>query len=184
MNEQGWAPEVMEYETNFYDKNFPAGAKEQGIDLGNAYLKLTTWPFEEADERPAMADYLRILEGSSSDYDTDPQQLGVQSFSAALLWATAADRAGADLTRESLATELDQITDWTGGGLHGATSPGDGGTSNCFVLLKVTADGFERVYPLADEDADVYEAGDGQACPEDGRVEIPEFGGQGATAGG
>ena len=186
MNEQGWAPEVMEYETNFYDQNFIQGAAEQNLDMGTAYLKLTTWPFEEADERPAMAEYLRILEESSSDYDTDPAQLGVQSFSAALLWATAADRLGADVTREGLAEELDKITDWTGGGLHGAADPGGGDPSNCFVMMKVSTDGFERVYPLPDEDAEVYEAGDGQACPEgeEGRVEIPEFGGQGATTGG
>lgn len=184
MNEQGWAPTVMEYETNFYDSRFPAGAKEQGIDMGNGYVKLTTWPFEEADERPAMAEYLRILDASSSDYDTDPQQLGVQAFSAALLWATAVDKLGADVTREGLATELDKIKDWTGGGLHGAGDPGENKPSNCFVMLKVSQDGFERVYPLPDEDAEVYEAGDGQACPEDGRVDIPEFAGEGATAGG
>jgi hypothetical protein len=88
------------------------------------------------------------------------------------------------VTREGLAAELDKIEDWTGGGLHGATNPGAKDASNCFVMMKVTTEGFERVYPLADEDAEVYEAGDGQACPEDGRVEIPEFGGQGATAGG
>ena len=187
MNEQGYAPEVMEYETNFYDDKFPAGAAEQGLDLGNAYLKLTTWPFEEADQRPAMADYLQILEDSSSgEYDGDPQQLGVQSFSAALLWATAADKLGADVTREGLATELDKITDWTGGGLHGAADPGESKPSNCFIMMKVTADGFERVYPLPDEDAEVYDAGNGQACPEgeEGRVSIPDFGGQGASAGG
>ena len=183
MNEQGYQPTIMEYETNFYDDQFPEGATAQGIDVGDAVVRLTTWPFEEADERPAMAEYLRILDASTGQYDTDPAQLGVQAFSAALLFATAVDSLGADVTRDGLAEALSAIHEWDGGGLHGESDPGAGISSNCFIMMQIVEDGFERRYPLPDEDAEVYEAGDGQACPADARVELPEFGGLGATAG-
>jgi len=184
MNEQGFAPEVLELETNYYNQQFPEQAAAQGVDVGNTALRLTIWPFEEAEARPAMAEYLELLAASSSDYDTDPQQLGVQSMSAALLWATAVDSLGADVTREGLGQALDDINEWDGGGLHGVSDPGGFGPSPCFIVMKITGIGFERVYPLEDTDADVYEAGNGMACPSDAAVSIPEFGGKGAKVGG
>jgi len=180
MNEQGFAPELLEFETNYYNQQFPKQAAAQGVDIGTNVLRLTSWPFEEADQRPAMAEYLRLLEASSSAYDTDPQQLGVQAMSAALLWATAVDSLGADVTSKGLQDALDDIRQWDGGGLHGVSDPGGFGPSPCFIVMTVTATGFDRVYPLPDVDADIYDAGNGMACPSGAAVSIPQFGGNGA----
>ena len=176
LNEQGHQPAVIDLETNFYTPDLPIEAAALDLDLGDMVIRLGTWPFEEADERPAMAEYLRILDAYESEYDTEPEQLGVQSWSAALLWATAVDNLGADVTAEGLAEELASIHEWTSGGLHGPTDPGDAEPTNCFIVMRVTPDGFERAYPRADEDAEVYEDGDGFACPDDAYIDVPGFG--------
>ena len=185
LNEQGYEPTVHELETNYYTNRFPEEAQELGLDLGLTLVRITTWPFEEADEKPAMAEYLRILDEYSSDYDTEPEQLGVQAWSSALMFATAVDALGADVTRAGLHEEMAKITEWDAGGLHGTTNPAEDIPTECFVMMRIVDGGFERYYPLPDEHAEVYEAGDGFACPEqDNYVDLPEFGGKGATASG
>ena len=70
-----------------------------------AHVLTNTVPFNEADETPILQLYLDQMEavGAGEDKVTT---LGVQSFSAGLLFATAADALGADLTREGLVSEL------------------------------------------------------------------------------
>lgn len=178
MGAQGYTPEVTELQTNFYTAKYPELAKEQGANIDNTYVRLTTWPFEEASERPAMQAYLDALEAAVPG--AVPEQLGVQAFSAGLLFATAAKAAGADLTRDKLLTELANVHEWDGGGLHGVSDPGNNGSSPCFIMLKVTYDGFTRQYPLPDKDKDVYDAGDGMACPPDANVTLTGNYGTGA----
>ena len=178
MGAQGFEPEVTELETNFYNAKFPQLAKEQGAQIDNTYVRLTTWPFEEADDRPAMRSYLDILEAGVPG--AQPEQLGVQSFSAGLLFATAAKAAGNDLTRDRLITELQNIHEWDAGGLHGVTDPGSNKPASCFVMLEVSYEGFTRRYPLPDADKEVYEAGNGMACPKDAEVTLTGDYGTGA----
>jgi ABC-type branched-subunit amino acid transport system substrate-binding protein len=180
MSAQSYSPEVIELETNFYNAKFPQLAKEQGAPLDAAYVRLTTWPFEEADQRPAMAEYLKVLEDGVPG--AEPEQLGVQAFSAGLLFATAAKAAGNDLTRDRLVEELGKIHEWDAGGLHGVSDPGAVEGSPCFVMMKVSDSGFERVYPLPDEDKDVYDKGNGMACPDDAVVKLTkDFGPAGGS---
>ncbi|MCC5952621.1 MAG: ABC transporter substrate-binding protein [Acidimicrobiia bacterium] len=182
LSRQQWTPDVIELETNFYNHAFPRQLQEQGLDPDeiDIYVRLTTWPFEEADERPVVRELLDLIESTESDYAGETELLGVQAFSAGLLFATAAQRVGPDLTREALQAELEAITSWDGGGLHGQSNPGERIPSTCFIMMKITADGFQRAYPLPDEDAEIYEAGNGMACPEDGRVTLPQYSGLGA----
>jgi len=166
MAAQGYRPQVTELETNFYNSKYPAAAKEQGADTTNTFVRLTVWPFEEAATNPAMQQYLEILKQYVPD--ADPEELGVQAFSAGLLFATAAKAAGANLTRETLYTELKKVHEWNAGGLHGTTDPGANVPSSCFIMMKVNVEkpGFDRAYPLQDKDAEVYTKGRGMACPE------------------
>lgn len=178
MGAQGYTPAVSEFQTNYYNAKYPQLAKEQGAPLDNVYVRLTTWPFEEADQRPAMASYLEILK----EYvpESTPEQLGVQAFSAGLLFATAAKAAGNDLTRDRLMQELEAIHSWDGGGLHGTSDPGENKSSPCFIMMKASYDGFTRAYPLPDEDKSVYDEGDGMACPTDAEVTLTGNYGSGA----
>ena len=159
MVEQGFEPEFTELETNFYNPKYPesAGAAAEGT-----YVRITIWPFEEADDNPAMTQYLEALRKTNGD-DVVPEMLGVQSFSAGLMFATAAKAAGADLTRDSLLAELEKIDEWDGGGLHGSNDPAANENGGCFIVMQVVDGGFERVYPDAEEGFD---------CGRDNFVEV------------
>ena len=49
MNAQEYRPDVIELDANYYDPTFPGQLREQGIDPGDTYITMVTWPFEEAD---------------------------------------------------------------------------------------------------------------------------------------
>ena len=114
-----------------------------------------------------MKSFLAAMEKSLPG--TQPVELGVQAFSAGLLFATAAKKAGPDLTRDKLIATLKEIHAWDGGGLHGPADVGAKKPAFCFVMMKVADGAFSRVYPLADKDKDVYENEyrEGMACPKD-----------------
>ncbi len=151
---------VVELEANFYNRSYP---EQAGSAADGSFIRLTQWPFEEAADNPAQAAYLEALEAAVPG--AEPELLGVQAWSAALLFATAVDALGDDVTREGLAAELATVTEWDGGGLHGVTNPAENTPSSCFIVMRVADGGFVRHYPLPDEDAEVYEAGNGFACP-------------------
>ena len=65
--------------------------------------------------------------------------LGVQAWSAWLLFAEAAKACGSDLTRRCVYEHAKQIHDWTGGGLHAATDPGANRRRGCYLLIEANA---------------------------------------------
>lgn len=101
-------------------------------------------PFENADEVPAVADYLAVM---AQDDDRKTGLLGMQSTSAFLLWATAAKACGSDLTRQCMVNELSSITTWTGGGLHAEANPGENEPPRCALLVAVKGGSYEQVAP-------------------------------------
>jgi ABC-type branched-subunit amino acid transport system substrate-binding protein len=164
MDQLGFKPKVTELQANYYNRKYPADA---GAVAEGSLVSVTVWPFEDADKNPAMQQYLETLERYVPG--SQPEALGVQAFSAGLLWATAAKKLGSNVTRASLLQELRNIHEWNGGGLHGKTDPGAGTGSTCFVMMEIKQVdgewGFVRRYPLEDADAEVYKAGNGMACP-------------------
>ncbi|MEZ5144158.1 MAG: ABC transporter substrate-binding protein [Acidimicrobiales bacterium] len=179
MAQQDYKPEVIELETNFYNDKYP---KDAGATADGTFVRLTAWPFEEADQNPAMKQYLEALKAAVPD--AAPELLGVQAFSAGLLFATAAKNAGSNLTRETLFEELKKIHKWNGGGLQGTSDPGGNVPSTCFIIMEVKDGGFVRKYPLPDADADVYnnDVAKGMACPppEEGLASLTGNYGEGA----
>jgi ABC-type branched-subunit amino acid transport system substrate-binding protein len=143
MVEQGFSPTFVDLEANYYNDEYPrsAGAAAEGT-----YVRITAWPFEESDDNAAMAAYLEALRATNGD-NVAPELLGVQSWSAGLLFATAVQELGADVTREGLIDELETITEWDGGGLHGMNNPAENRSSGCFIVMEVVDGGFERAYP-------------------------------------
>jgi ABC-type branched-subunit amino acid transport system substrate-binding protein len=111
-----------------------------------AYILTNTVPFSEADETPALQLYLDSLAEVDAD-ETKVSTLGVQAFSAGLLWATAAASLGNDLTRENLVAALEDIHEWDGGGLHMVTDPGSRTHNECFLYLRVVDGEFVREHP-------------------------------------
>jgi hypothetical protein len=109
----------------------------------NVYLRSSFFPFEQADQVPAVQQYIDIVE----EHGGQTSALAMQTTSAFFLWATAADACGADLTRECVLDELSQINSWDGGGLHAETDPGGNMPPNCFMLLTLNGSAWEQAYP-------------------------------------
>jgi ABC-type branched-subunit amino acid transport system substrate-binding protein len=172
--QQGWAPEVTQLEGNFYDQRYPGQAKDQGADTSNVFVQIPVWPIEEADQNPPTKQYLDLLKKTVPD--AQPAMLGIEGWSAALMFATAAKAAGSNLTRDTLEAELKKIHDWDGGGLHGHSDPAARMPSKCFVMMTIGDSVFERAYPKSDKDGAVYNNDDhkGMACPKDGLVYLPD----------
>ena len=126
---------------NFYDASF----RDWNVDglADNVYLRQSYTPLEEADAEPSTQQFIDIME----QYGGDMNQLGQQSASAFLLWATAAKACGSELTRDCVGAELDKITSWTGGGMHAEANPGENLPSECGLLLKMEGTTYVRVYP-------------------------------------
>jgi ABC-type branched-subunit amino acid transport system substrate-binding protein len=167
MDLQDFSPRITQLETNFYNLRYPPTA---GTVAEGAYVQLTTWPFEEADESPAMAEYLEALEAAVPG--AEPEQLGVQAWTAALLWATAVQELGSDVTREGLEEVLSGIHEWDGGGLHGTSDPGNTEPAHCFILMRIEDGEFVRQFPTLEDDPEVYEEGNGFACDPDYVVDL------------
>ncbi len=132
-------------------------------------LRTAFHPFEEADQWPAIQQYLDML-GEIPDAKT--AALGLQAMSAWLLFSVAADSCATKndgvIDRTCVLEESAAVEDWTAGGLHVPTDPG-GDPPQCGMLLIAKDGEFERLWPEIDSDAD---GGDGFSCPEDSIAEV------------
>ena len=183
LREQGWEGIPM-LETNMYDPTYVDSAQNASDGTPNAagsVIRTFFHPFEEAADWPAVQQYQELVD----QYVPDGKiaLLGMQSFSAWLLFATAANACGdandGVLTRACVLEAADEVDDWTAGGLHSPTDPGpEGGPSpTCDMLLEVTDEGtFERLYPELGSEEDSL---DGFVCAEDAVAEVPANEGKG-----
>lgn len=137
MEAVGFRPPVMVLNANFYDATF---AETAGDIAQNVYIRAQFTPFELADQNPATADYLELIERYTTGGKT--ALLGMQALSAYLLFAQAATACGAELTRTCVLEQAGSVTEWTGGGLHAPQDPSTTTPSQCVAILTVSADGF------------------------------------------
>ena len=157
LQEVGYKPEVTFQEANFYAQSYVDAA---GDAADGTFVRLATWPFEEADQNPATQLYLDTVEATGGSI----AGLGVQATSAWLLFATLAadcDRDD-DLTRSCVLEGAAATDTWDGGGLHTVTNPGANEIPECVIVMQVEGDGFARYAPT-DED---------YACPEDSVIDL------------
>jgi ABC-type branched-subunit amino acid transport system substrate-binding protein len=131
-----WQTETNHYETKCADSNTDGA-------MNGLYIRMAFIPFEEASTDKAVQDYLKMIQ----DAGTKPTQLGMQSTSAFLLWATAAQSCGAQLTRQCVLDDLKNVHKWTGHGLHAPADPGGNNAPNCAVLLQLEGTKYVRVSP-------------------------------------
>jgi hypothetical protein len=66
--------------------------------------------------------------------------------------------AGPNLTRQALISQLQQIHNWTGGGVTPQVDIGNKVPSKCFFYLKIENGAYQRVYPSA---ANTYDCSGG-----------------------
>ena len=138
MQTEGWYPDVIHLQSNYVDQKF---ADEGAASMSEATYMRSVFPtFDMADEVPAMADYLELMERYNPEGKT--ALLGLQSLSAFLLFATAADECGADLTRACVLEAAAAQDGWTAGGLHSPQTPGNLEATECSLAIRATPDGF------------------------------------------
>ncbi len=140
MSDASWRPTVIDLGQQYYDESLPG---KPGTD--GALVLTNTTPFEEADRSPALQVYLQWLKKASPN--TPPTTLGVQAFSAGLLFAQAAAALGSHLTRDGLIDQLKLIKHWDGGGLQAPADPGDNQGLRCFLYMRVQGNKFVRYWP-------------------------------------
>jgi hypothetical protein len=137
-----YQPEVTLFETNFYD---PVYLESAGANADGSLIRMVFTPFEEADDNPATAKYIELVEA----IDGKVALLGAQSMSAWLLFATAAkecDDAG-NLSRSCLLDTAGSVTEWDGGGLHAPGDPSTNSPPSCTMLVEIRDGEFVRHAP-------------------------------------
>ena len=146
LDEIGSDVEVTLQDANFYDQGYieAAGAAAESTFLRNAF-----WPFEEADQNPATQQYIEHVEA----VDGKVALLGAQAWSAWLLFAQAARDCDLEdnLTRTCVLEQAASVTEWTGGGLHATTNPGQNEGPDCTLVLQVQGDAFVRYAPEGED---------------------------------
>jgi ABC-type branched-subunit amino acid transport system substrate-binding protein len=133
-------------DSNFYDEAFAAANGSGYAD--NVFIRLAFVPFEQASDNEATQQYLDTIE----TYGGEPALLGAQSTSAFLLWATAADACGAELTRQCMIDQLGTVTSWTGGGLHAEADPAGNIPPECVMVLRMQGTEFVQELPAEQGD--------------------------------
>ncbi|CAN5719000.1 hypothetical protein BH10ACT1_BH10ACT1_05960 [soil metagenome] len=151
----GFEPTAWLGDSNHYDASFAKWNGENDGAADNVYVRVATTPFERADTVPAVEQYLDLVNGSGGT----TALLGVQAASAFLLWATAVQACGSDVTGKCVFAEIAKQKEWTAGGLHAPTDPAANEAAKCGILLKLDGDGFEQVAPDAKGD-DVFDCQD------------------------
>ena len=104
-------------ERNFYEASFAAWNQNGNAD--NVFVNTQVVPFDQAADSTATQDYLDAVDKVGGDTST----LGALSASAFLLWATAVDQCGADVTRDCVVANIEKVTEWDAGGLHSHRQP-------------------------------------------------------------
>ncbi len=140
-------------ETPNYTQDF-AKWNTAGI-ADQTYVAVKTQTLENAADVPAMQQYIDIVKADGGSYGG----LGIQSASSFLLWATAAKSCGSGLTRQCMVNALSKVHDWTAGGLHGSTDPGNNMPSKCGLVMKLTGTAWKQTAPAKPGDylcADKY----------------------------
>lgn len=128
-------------DTNHYDDKLIDIA---GQGLQPTFIPTTFVPFGDAADSPAMQQYLDLFEKYAPDAKIKAV-LGVQAWSAWLLFAQSVKACGSDVTRRCVYDNAKKVHAWTGGGLNAQTNPGNDVGTLCFAMVKATPQGFVKV---------------------------------------
>jgi ABC-type branched-subunit amino acid transport system substrate-binding protein len=142
----GYSP-IWVTDPNQYTAAFAKWNGQNGGAADKVYVRQTNVPFELANQVPAVKEYVSLVTKSHGTIGL----LGEQSASAFLLWATAVKSCGSSVTAKCVLDAAAAQKDWTGGGLHLPTNPGDNTAPNCGMLLKLTGPNWFKVVPTGSE---------------------------------
>jgi hypothetical protein len=152
MQTEGWYPTFTHLQPNYLDEKF---MQEGASSMSDAtYMRSAFPPFDMADQVPALADYLELMQRYNPGGKT--AMLGMQGLSGFLLFAVAANECGADLSRACILEKAAAQQDWTAGGLHSPQTPGNTTATECDLAIHATSDGFEYDEALTDPNQGIY----------------------------
>ena len=140
MHDIGWKPAFVLWSIQFYDPKSVAAAKT--VAFPPSYVALGALPAELVDDYPVLQQIRSIMNaGVAKPKFTSFVGL---AFSAWTLWAKSASECGATLTQDCILAKAGAHTDWTAGGLFPphSTVPGKQIGSDCFLLVRLTPNGF------------------------------------------
>ncbi|TDC93348.1 ABC transporter substrate-binding protein [Actinomadura sp. 7K507] len=115
-----------------------ASGAGDGLHIGMIFQ-----PLENAGEVPAVKQYVDLVNAKKGKVAL----LGMQATSSFLLWAQSAQKCGSDLTRQCVVNELSKVHEWTGGGLHAPTDPGNNKPASCGLMVKLNKTKYEQIHP-------------------------------------
>ena len=113
-----------------------------GSAVRNVFIAGSVVPYFQAEDNEATQQYQDLFDEYLPDGKKNAY-LGYQAFSAWLLFAQSVKECGADLTRKCVFEKASAVEDWTGGGLHAPTNPGEGRPAACITVTEATPDGFQ-----------------------------------------
>jgi ABC-type branched-subunit amino acid transport system substrate-binding protein len=138
----GFTP-IWATDPNGYTAAFAKWNGQNGGAADKVYVRQTNVPFELADQVPAVKLYMDLVQKSHGTIGL----LGEQSASAFLLWATAVKSCGSTVTAKCVLDAAAAQKNWTGGGLHLPTNPGDNTAPKCGMLMKLNGPTWVKVVP-------------------------------------
>jgi ABC-type branched-subunit amino acid transport system substrate-binding protein len=142
----GFTP-IWATDPNQYTAAFAKWNGQNGGAADKVYVRQTNVPFELASSVPAVKQYVDLVKKSNGTIGL----LGEQSASAFLLWATAVKSCGSNVTAKCVLDAAAAQKDWTGGGLHLPTNPGDNTAPRCGMLMKLNGPTWVKVAPTGSE---------------------------------
>ncbi len=157
MNNIGYHPAFILWSIQFYDPKSVQAAKT--TQFPPSYVALGGLPTDLVNDFPVLQQIRSIMNASMSN----PKFTSFTglAFSAWTLWAKSASECGADLTQECILAKAGAYTDWTAGGLFPphSTQPGKQTISDCFLLVRLTPDGFVYDKKVTKPNRGVYNCG-------------------------
>ncbi len=139
LSDAGVQLDFVRTDANHYDQKLIQTGQSA---IKNVYVRSAFSPFEIAGKNEPTQAYLdafdKYLPGGKKQ-----ALLGLQAWSAWLLWAKAASECGNDLTRKCVYDNALKETDWTGGGLHVPINVAKQTPPDCVAMLLATPNGFK-----------------------------------------
>ena len=143
----GYHLDFVRADANHYDQLLIHSAGS-ALSANDVYMSSSFSPFEQAAPDNATGQYLAAFRRYLPS-GKNRTLLGMQAWSAWLLFAKAATSCGNHLTRTCVYDAGRKVHLWTGAGLHAPTDPGANAPVNCYTIMKATPKGFVRMTDVA-----------------------------------
>ncbi len=141
MQDTGYTPKAFLMDPSVY-KSAVSDAYAAATDPPPTYTYSNFLPFEEANSLPVVQQAVDLLTTTASRKSLSG--FSQFSLSAWLLWAKSATQCGSNLTVACVLQKASSHAAWDAGGFAAPvnTNPKQAGYSECFLMLKLTKDGF------------------------------------------